>query len=135
LDGVNPGLLPAPPGFSFAQAATAAFLTAAGTVVGGFLEFGLNLGNVKPWAVRQFWYAARARVLTPVVVVAWPLARLVDDDPQDASPSATAAKVNEAVIFPALPRGRRYLLAVSAKADALLISIVNLLDFKFITRF
>ena len=98
------------------------------------MEFGLNLGNVKPWALRQFWYAARVRGLTPVVVVACPLARLADD-PQDASPSAAAAKVKEAVTFPALLRGRRYLLAFSVTLDALLISIVNLLGFKFITRF
>jgi hypothetical protein len=66
-------------------------------------------------------------------VVAWLLARLADD-PQDASPSAAAAKVKEAVTFP-LPRGRRYLLAFSVTLEALLISSVNLLGFKFITRF
>jgi len=45
---------PGPPlPLRLAHAAMAAFLTDGGTVVGGILEFGLNLGKVNPWAVRQ----------------------------------------------------------------------------------
>lgn len=80
---------PGPPPFSLAHAATAAFLTACGTVVGGVFAFGLNFGKVNPCETRQFLYAALASGLGPVVVVDLLLARL-DDVPQDASPTEIA---------------------------------------------
>ena len=80
---------PGPPP-ELAHAATAAFLTAGGTVVGGFLELGSNLGNVNPWASRQLVYAARDVPPDAVVVeVVW-FAAIVDDDPHDASPMVAA---------------------------------------------
>ncbi len=133
LVSVKPGLPGPPPpfGLNFAQAATAAFRTEAGTVVGGFFEFGLNLGKVKPCAARQLWYAALALGLTLVVVGTWLLAGLADEEPQDASPIEIVASATIEAIFPAFARDED---CSPAEREALLITPLESVKHTPLTR-